>query len=669
MKSTDSWDSKKIFFKKRTHRPWKPALLEHMAEDPLMEEVASAFHPLEVDPSIENNTLDLTRQELEQVLEAKTNEHAQLNEQIWNKEENRILIGGFLYPRNIFFFNEAEQNQKTNLLMSELKTKEQEILNLSQELKFSKALEQIETLEIAIKKEEEARKASEEKALFAIQQAKLAAEKVYKAEQQLNLANQSKLEEERARKLAKLEEENAKKLLEEKIHETARVIEQKETQFFMELAKKESVILAKDQTIKIAEEKAKYALEYADVAALTATKEANEKIKVAETLAAEKIAKAEQISDKKIHEASEKISHFQMQTDKKIQRAQEQVRLNEKSRLVAQTGMQRAIEGKNKAELAKKELEEKLEILTKQEADNRLVLEAKIEEMALKIRETEEQKTNIINNKVQVEEKLVKTIEHLNKVEALIGTEKHLRKTLEDKLKEARRISEDKATELSKKIENAETQKATTEAKLLGALENVNKLNGALDSEMRTRKTAQEEISNLTNQIRNVESQKSRIETNFFVTLENVKELKIMFENEKALKNSLETQVKEFVDKVYALEKLRQQEAQARQSAEENISILLRQQQEQQQTQQQQQQLHQRLLIEKKETEERLQETLKRLQVLETIIEAEQNLRREAEMAKVSAEEKISRAIEQASKTVLNVLGANTTVELTTQNI
>jgi hypothetical protein len=583
MQNMDSLGSSKnkLFFKKRTHRPWKATLMENSVDE-------SSIGTMDTEDllPIEVTHLDFHEEKmkiaeplptsLEQTLEDKKTECLKISEELTDREENRLVIGGFIYPRNIFFLTEEEKIQKTNFLMNELKSKEQEILLLAHDLKVAKALEQAENAEAARRKEEEARLAAEERALFAIQQAKQTAEQVYKAEKQLNLE-----------KHLRLEIEKAKTQQEEKIKTILKEVEKKEQKILEETLAKQT-----------AEEKAKYALEYASVTEQNAKKEVAEKIAAAERLAIETIAKiereaneeiakaklhasetiakteflsAERIKkvefqyDKKTKEAAEKVQHAQMQTEQKIQKTQELIRFNEKARLNAQAEMQKALETAQRLESAKKETEEKLEAYTKDALDRQIIADRRIDDLLLRLQLIEQDKNAIEKERMALEGKYHSASEHLKKIETVIGTEKNLRKILEEK--------------------------------------NIMHLK----------------------QIKEHEAHISLVENKLSTTIEQFKEAQNMYESQKKTNEVLDFKLNEFIQRIQELELIKQRELEYFQN-------------------------------EKAKLEEQLSEATRRLKELEFMIESEKDLRKEAEYARVSAEEKINRAIEQASKTVLNVL-------------
>lgn len=660
MQRMDSLDSSKskILFKKRIHRPWKPAQLE--SEDFSFTNAEEAPHVLELNAILEDANTNLIREELQKSLEESAKKHSE-TEQALHAKENRITIGGFLSPKNVLAAPSEEKNPSSDII-TELKNKEQEILLLAHDLKVANALEQLEKLEVARKKEEEARKAAEEKALYAIHQAKVAAEQTYKAEQQLSLEKQSRIKEEKLRQF-----------LEDKVQLALQEVE-----------KKNQVVLKEEQARLNAEEKMKRALDYAANTEKRVLDEAEARVRKIVNSIAEKIKKTKQFSEETMQHASrkiklsqeqaeerikqiqaqgeeriklvhaqaeEKIKFLQSQADKKVQEAQEQAHFHEKAKLTAQAWAQKYIETARQMEAAKKDVEKKLELSSQ-----------KINELLEKINQFDEQKTAIINEKSLVEEQLAKAFENIKRMETIVATEKGLRKILEEKLSDTqirkdeqkRKLAEDKILELARQIGDLEVQKSKVEEKLVENNENLHKLEILMDSEKTIRVSLEENIKEFIEKVNKLEhlkqkesdarhlaeqkilvllSQKTHLEhekTQMMERLNKIversKEIEMKYESEKCLRKTTER------------------------SAEQRVSVLLNQNELMEQ--------------EKKQTGEKLNRAIERIRELEVMLESEKYLRKEAErlklleeQAKKAAQEKISHAIEQANKTVLNVLG------------
>ncbi len=728
MDSVDPQKSK-AFFKKRAHRPWNAALLENT-----IEEATTPKMPI-------NHTANRVDEELQETLIEKTKQRNELSELLTSPDENRLLIGGFLHPQNIFFQPEAGKLNESSNLIDELKNKEQEILTLSSDLKVAKAMEQVEKLELSRKKEEEARMAAESKALFAIREAKLAAEQAYKIEQQLNNEKQMRLKEEKSKRL--LEEKNLAAL--------------------NEIAKNEALLLKYEQAQLAAAEKIKQIEANAVLQQQRVKNDAEDKIKkIVDEMclqiekhkkicsdtnleAAEAIAEMEKAADLRLKEvelnaeqriklfekqAEEKIARIQADSNRKIQEALRQIQSHEKAKQSVQTWAQKTVETARQAEVAKKEMEEKLTALTKTAEDNRLQFQTKIDNMASEITQLNKQNENM---KIQNEELLIKSqaveqknVDIINELETIQATADNERVKFEIKtttlLSETHQLKEQKSS-LEQQKNKLETQLAEANSSIQ-ALKNVieternlrkileQKLDGStIRVDEQKRKLVENKILELTKQMGDMEVVRFKLEETLAETAEQLNKLRIQMKSEKIVKESLEVQLKESMEKVFNLEILKQKEYDAKLAAEQQIMVLLGQRQYLEKDQILssekltamlnrtkelemdygnekslrisaekdisilQSQLQQ-YIAEKVQYEQKIDALFERTRELEVMLNSEIYLRKEAErlksieeQAKKSAQEKISHAIEQANQMVLNALGGLTTVDVPTGEI
>jgi hypothetical protein len=543
----------KILFKKRIHRPWKSAITESNNipfenTPPTLEQkqLASPMPIEEGTQSMENHSLhDL------------------------HTQKNRITIGGFLSPKSVLLSNSEEEFPSSEIL-NELKNKEQEILLLSHDLKVTHTLEQLEKLELAHKKEEEARKAAEEKALYAIHQAKIVAEKIYKTEQQLTIEKQCRIKEEKLRQF-----------LEGKVQLALQQVEEKD-----------QLILKEKQDKLDVEEKMKQALDHA----------ANTEKRVLEE-AETKISKQAEEKIKQIYaQTEEKINFIQSGTNKKIQDAQERAHFHEKAKLAAQAWTKKYIEIARRTKDSKQGVEKKLDLSAQ-----------KINGLLEKINHFDEQKAVIISEKYLLEEQLAKAFDNIKKMQAIISTEKELRKILEEKLNHSH-----------------------------------------VRQNEQIRKFAEDKILALARQVGDLEVEKSKVEGKLLETNENLLKLEILMDSEKTIRNALENNIKGSAEKVNQLEYKKQKESELRHLAEQKIAVLLNQ--------------NGLLEQEKKQNAEKYHQAVEQIKELKIMLESERYLRKEAERLKLleeqtkqAAEQKIRCAIEQANKTVLTVLGSFST--------
>lgn len=196
----DSPTGEKKIFKKRAHRPWKPALLEKVIHSPV-EGMAKEYESdlevleqtLEQNLEIQDSTILMnpSRLSLETVLQEKSTQRKEIVRKLSNTENVRITMGGFLQPKNIIFDNEDEVLQQTSALMTDLRDREQEIRSLKDNLKIIRAEEQAQQAETARLSEAKAREAAEEKAVYALSKAQQATEATRVAEEKAYLAEQT----------------------------------------------------------------------------------------------------------------------------------------------------------------------------------------------------------------------------------------------------------------------------------------------------------------------------------------------------------------------------------------------------------------------------------------------------------------------------------------------
>ncbi len=472
-----------MFFKKRVHRPWKPDLLENTLEDiPDPQSIEATATDTEA------NTLssEYIESKLKQALEQKDSNQNDINAQLNAKSQNSIIIGGFLHPKNIVSPNEEERSEKTNTLMSELKNQEQEILLLGHDLKIAKAIEHAEKTEISRRQEEIARKAAEEKALFAIQEAKKAAEKAYRSEQQVHLERRNRLEEEKARKTLENELQSALRT----IRENEVLIQNEEIakneQARLRITAEESIekiqlaIQEKEKTLELQMQEKEQQLQ----------KESQEKIDVALAQVSTLEQKFQKEADEKVKcikvQMETKLNAAQKNAEHKIQEAQEQAYFHEKAKLTAQSWTQKSIDAARQTENAKKELEKKLVSITsemeerfsitmKQLNEEKTEYEQRIEALLEQIRTIEETNKSTESNRALSAKLLAQSIENTKKLESIIETERNLRKVIEKKMSESevrkeeskRKLSEDKVIALEQRLSDLEADRNRIEEKLL----------------------------------------------------------------------------------------------------------------------------------------------------------------------------------------------------------
>ncbi len=228
-------------FKKRAHRPWQTELLEDAIETAVQVNDEQEEITLDLDlnlPSSEdldsfypefNFTQDLapdnsSTQDLDaiaiQVSEANLDlkqkilqtkqQQQQLMREINDKSSSAILLGGFFQPQQLSSQSETKSGRKISSLLSDLKTREQKINSLTNNLKITQAIERAEQAELTKIAESQGRQAAEHRMRQAIEQAQLAADQFRTAMDRANQAAFAQQEEERLRKSAEIQANEAK---------------------------------------------------------------------------------------------------------------------------------------------------------------------------------------------------------------------------------------------------------------------------------------------------------------------------------------------------------------------------------------------------------------------------------------------------------------------------
>jgi hypothetical protein len=555
MPSTDPLDPRnKSLFKKRLHRPWDPGTLDNV--------------------SIPEIAIELPK-----------------------TSSRQLLIGGFL---NI----QENSNKFANL----------DLLN---DLKADQAIDYAKQLYLAKQKEELARKAAENKTLFALQQAKIATAKIQKSEQALFQERQLRTNKEaeiaEALKLLQEKEESQKKsqaklrALETRIQESDTLFEQ---EIHVVLDREIEKLLIENEKIQSqlemdAREKnhaSEIKFQTLEKALLDSKAELDEKLKITQDRAEEKVRQAELQKREKIRQIEE-ICHRQ------IKEAQEKMHFHEKAKLTAQGWVQKHLETARQAELTKTELKANLEAAQLQIQSFQSQLQQAIQTTSA----VEAEKTSFINQ-------ISSSLEIVKKMESILIVERNLRKAMDEKLssfdireEEAKRKHlEDKVLEVTKTLSDAEMAKLKADEKLFETLEKLQQLDILIDSERNLKKGLEEQI-------------------------------------EKMQLNTEETH-KALMKKIGQLEQIKRDVIQAKESTEQKMCLLANEKHILEQ--------------EKNQNRDKLSKMQEKIKELELVLETEKYLRKEAEktrnqeeMLRKAAQEKISLAIEQANKTVLNVLG------------
>lgn len=654
MQSMVSVDSPKndTVFKKRIHRPWKPALLEtSTAESPSL---------------------------------------------FIQKPENKLSIGGFLSSSAVQSHDEVDLNNALDF-MNDLKTQENTLLESANDLKIAQALEQAEKMAYAKEAAETARKTAEERALQAIQQAKYAAAHIYKVEQQLNTEKQNRLT-----------EENAKKALEAKIQKALQMIQEKDQK--LQQAEKAqqlteariteitAISCAAEQRIR-EEAKARVKKLFArmsqriikiqsdsDASLKNASQEtARVKAEADKNLQAFQAQITEQINNIKA-DRDVALKNMQHESNAKIQELQAQCHTYEQAKLSAEAAIEKYTLIIKESENSQKELINKLTISQKSSAEIRLHLEQKIETLTQTITTSEQEKNELETQKAKIEQTLSESVANIKNLQCVIKTERSLRKILEEKLtgsqvrqdEQKRKLAENKICELTAIISHQEIEKNKVDAAAAAAIASANQLEIKLGSEKTIRNALEEELKNISEHITTLEQEKQneieakQLAEHKLKLLLNQQEhheqeksqyaekLKFAHDRIQALTNTHEVELSKAYEHAHQLTV--QHEIQIGEMQDATHQLTMKYEAE---INKKQDEAHQSAV----ENKRQLNAALQRIHELEALVESEKALRKEAdrlkaleEQSRKAAQEKINAFVEQVNQTVSNVLGPSALV-------
>ncbi|MGD0465089.1 MAG: hypothetical protein ABSA84_00085 [Gammaproteobacteria bacterium] len=194
-------------FTKKSHRPWNAALLEQTVKNSNSTQITidpSSFKQQTInnDPNKNKTRTSEEVDPLKLMLKEKNSQKSQLINQITDKSNSSLLLGGFFQPNNMQLQNSGPNGRKINSLIHDLKSKEQEITSLTASLKIAEATEKAEQAEIIRQTEEHARLSAEQRMKKAIEQVHVAASQLGIAIEKAQLAEQAQKEEEKARRIA-----------------------------------------------------------------------------------------------------------------------------------------------------------------------------------------------------------------------------------------------------------------------------------------------------------------------------------------------------------------------------------------------------------------------------------------------------------------------------------
>lgn len=202
-------------FRKKEHRPWNNSLLETTVQATESTATTTIDYDLNLEPLYADFNLNdggvLDISEITESLKSEINQTQQQKLQIQSKlhdrETNPILLGGFFQPQKLSATPDTPGGKKIHALLTDLKSKEEHLNNLTRELEMSEAKERIEQAELTRKAEAHSRLAAENRMRQAIEQAQMVTKQFRLAMEQTNQTAAAHQEEERLRLIA---EESAK---------------------------------------------------------------------------------------------------------------------------------------------------------------------------------------------------------------------------------------------------------------------------------------------------------------------------------------------------------------------------------------------------------------------------------------------------------------------------
>lgn len=569
MQRMDSLDSpkNKIVFKKRSHRPWSPTFQENMSEN---------LNPI----NPESSHLEFSSIALQQTTPERTLESVETNEKFSNVDLNRLLIGGFSFPNSLLTPSETEKFQKSNALMDEIKNKEQEIQTLSNNLKIASALEHAEKIELSRKKEALARKAAEEKALFAMQKVNLIEAELQKSKQQIQIEQQ-----------LKIKEESIRKSLEAEIKNTLRAIEDNEYAIAREIEARQIAEEKLNETLRFISEKEHGIRLEAEKTIRDNLRDFIEREKNIEQAAEDRISTLQdqhrEQTQKIQAEAIQKIAEVEEKSARKIAEFEEKAHFHEKAKIEAQKWIQKSQEATRHVEIQKNEMEKNLAAAIQNTADQRLHYEEEINNLHGQICRLDEKINGMAIINVELKQQLSEALSQLN-------TSKEAENNAAKKI-DALNLQVQQLTEKSATLETERTELtklftdtlgkskafqaiANNERQLRTILEK--KLSGSELRKMElNKKLFENKILELAEKIGALEIEKAQADEKHHDALEHIHKVEILMASDKAIKQSLEEKNKALTEQIYSLEYAKQKEIDEKTSAEYQVSVLVAQQQ------------------------------------------------------------------------------------------
>lgn len=230
-------------FSKKQYRPWDKLLEESVSENTPFEDTFEDDEPTAEMELIENNTtpqsndsrphesattpcldtepsnlishydnlseehLTQVNQQLSTFIEEKELQKEDLLAQINDKSESPMLFGGFFDPRGVCVQQTSSHGRQISRLLHDLRSREEELLNLNNNLKVVQALKQAEQSESERRHEHQMRLAAEDQMKKTLEKAQAATHELQRAINQTKLAEAAQKQEEAARRQAEKQAE------------------------------------------------------------------------------------------------------------------------------------------------------------------------------------------------------------------------------------------------------------------------------------------------------------------------------------------------------------------------------------------------------------------------------------------------------------------------------
>ncbi len=525
MQRMDSLDSanNKIVFKKQKHRPWNTKIQE---ETKILLKRDSQLNPFDND---------------------------------------RLLIGGFSFPKTSKIAYESEQNQNSIGIMDELKSKELEIEALSTHLKIASALEHAEQIELSRKKETLARKIAEEKVLNTTQKLNLTEDALQKTKQQLQIEQQ-----------LKSKEESIRKSLETEIKNVLIAIEENENTIARETKARQVVEEKLNETLNLLTEKENHVRLEAEKAIRDHLRDAVVREKnIKETLEA-------RISNLQ-NEHKERTLKIQCQAELRIAEAEEKIQHHEDAKIKAEQCLQESREATRQIEIQKTAIENNLKTIIQNTTNQKSQYESIINSLRLHVGKLDEKISSMDSENVALKQQLFESLSKLNTTQQ---TESNAIKSMDSLNLQIQQLTEKHMALQNEKAQlTAQFTDTLGKSKILQSIvSNERRLRTILEEKLigsTLRKTEidkklfETKIIELTEKISLLEVEKAQYQEDQNNAFERAQKIEILMNAEKSIKKSLQEKNKTLMEQLHLLEHVKQKETDEKNAAHYKISELV----------------------------------------------------------------------------------------------